>query len=210
VVRRADGRLGRGEAVVTFPVDAPPGGREVVGPGLMVWSIDHRWARVRGDLDPNELATLASRTTVSGGRPVVRPPAGYAVIATTPYRPPSRRELRYGSDEVGEQAALGNGLTYTGIAAAGGFQDTLYAGGVRDAVTVNGRPAVISTVYGGNATIAWQPVPGLVAYVGYSGAALDAAAVAALERLAGRARLLSDEQWRALGVQTIDQTNDPA
>src|SRR5262249_50641755 len=130
VVRRAGGRLGRGEAVVTFPVDAPPGGRGVVEPGLMGWLIGDGWTRLRGDLAPSELATIAARTTVSDGHPIVRPPAGYAVITTTPYRAPSRREIRYGSHEVGEQAALGNGLIYTGIAAAGGFQDALYAGGV--------------------------------------------------------------------------------
>ncbi|HKD97676.1 MAG TPA: hypothetical protein VKB69_08740, partial [Micromonosporaceae bacterium] len=149
VVRRDGGRLGRGEAVVTFPVATPSGAREVVEPGLMVVRIGNGWVRIRGDLDPGELARIANRVTTVDGHPFVRPPAGFAVVATTPYRAPSRRELRYGSDEVGEQAALGNGLTYAGIAAAGGFLDALHAGGVPDAVTVNGMPAVISTVYGG-------------------------------------------------------------
>jgi len=67
----------------------------------------------------------------------------------------------------------------------------------------------VSPVFGGNATIAWKPSPGVVAYVGYSGAQLDGKAIAALRRLAGRARALTNTQWQALNPQTIDQTNEP-
>jgi hypothetical protein len=44
---------------------------------------------------------------------------------------------------------------------------------------------------------------------GYSGAELDADAVAALRRLATRTRPLDGTQWRATEPQTIDQVNDP-
>jgi hypothetical protein len=64
-------------------------------------------------------------------------------------------------------------------------------------------------VFGGNGTLAWEPTPGLVAYVGYSGAPLDDKAITALQRLAARARALTSTQWQAINPQTIDQTNDP-
>ena len=64
-------------------------------------------------------------------------------------------------------------------------------------------------MFGGNATLAWEPTPGLVAYVGYSGAPLDDKAITALQRLAARARVVTDTQWQAINPQTIDQTNDP-
>jgi hypothetical protein len=67
----------------------------------------------------------------------------------------------------------------------------------------------VSPVYGGNATLAWEPAPGVVAYVGYSGAALDDAAATALGRLADRVRTVTAEQWQAINQQTVDQTNEP-
>ncbi|MFF7642943.1 hypothetical protein [Streptomyces canus] len=56
--------------------------------------------------------------------------------------------------------------------------------------------------------LVWEPEPGLVAYVGYSGASLAEGAVAALHQIAERTRLLSAEQWQATRPQTNDQTND--
>ncbi|WP_327187029.1 hypothetical protein [Streptomyces sp. NBC_01334] len=73
---------------------------------------------------------------------------------------------------------------------------------------MNGKPAVITSALGGNGALAWEPVPGVVAYIGYSGAPLDEGAVAALRRLAARARLLSPGQWQATGPTTSDQIND--
>jgi hypothetical protein len=70
-------------------------------------------------------------------------------------------------------------------------------------------PAVVSSVFGGNATLAWEAAPGRIAYVGYSGALHDDDATAALRRLAGRARLLTGAQWQALGPQAVEQVNDP-
>ena len=67
----------------------------------------------------------------------------------------------------------------------------------------------MSAIFGGNATLAWEPAPGLVAYVGYSGSSLSDRAVAALLRLAQRSRPLDDAQWRARQPQTVDQTNTP-
>lgn len=218
VVRRDDGSLGRHGAVVTFPVPAPPPAADTVdvggtpgkaGPGAVTWPVGGAYARVRGDLPQPVLVTIGAGTTIAAGRPAVRPPAGYAVAGGGPYRPPAIHEIRYGSAELGEQAALGGGLTYTGVVRGGGFEDRLYAAQGAAGGQVGGRPAVVSSVFGGNGTLAWEPAPGVVAYIGYSGAALSDGAVAALRRLAERSRPLDDEQWRATRPITVDQTNEP-
>lgn len=217
VVRRTDGSLGRHGAVVTFPVSRPAGGRRVriggvngaADGGVVTWPVAGGHARVRGDLSENELLAIAAGTTIADGHPAVRPPLGLTVAASGPYRPPSVHEMRFGSAEVGEQAALGDGITYTGVTSGGGFEDQLYAVRVSDGGPVGGRSAVVSPIFGGNATLAWEPIPGVVAYVGYSGSQLDDAAVAALQRLAGRTRLLSPRQWLATNPQTTDQVNEP-
>jgi hypothetical protein len=217
VVRRPDGSLGRHGAVVTFPVGAPTAGRSVgidgvpgkAESGMVIWPVAGGYARIRGDLGEADLIAIAARTTVIIGRPTVNPPAGYTVVATGPYRPPTIHELRYGSAAVGEQAALGDGLTYTGVTSGGGFEDQLYAVSTDNGGLVNDTPAVVSPVFGGNATLAWEPAPGVVAYIGYSGSLLDGKAIAALQRLAGRARVLTSTEWQATQPQTIDQINEP-
>jgi hypothetical protein len=217
VVRRRDGSLGRHGAVVTFPVNAPADGRGVrVGTasgtaesGSVVWPVAGAYARVRGDLAERELIAIAAGTTVAGGRPRVSAPAGYLVVSAGPYRPPVIHEVRYGSAEVGEGGALGGGLTYTGVLSGGGFEDQLYAVQTHNGGIIGGKPAVMSPVFGGNVTLAWEPSPGLVAYVGYSGAVADDQAVAALQRLAGKTRPLTGAEWQALHPSIADQTNDP-
>lgn len=176
---------------------------------MVVWPIDGAYARIRGDLHEAELVAIAARTTVVAGRPATRPPPGYTVVTTGPYRSPTIHVIRYGTVELGEQAALGSGLTYTGVASGGGFEDQLYAGSAEPGGRVHGRPAVVSSVFGGNATLAWEATAGVVAYVGYSGAELGAQAIAALHRLAARAHPLSSTQWQATRPQTAEQTNDP-
>jgi hypothetical protein len=91
----------------------------------------------------------------------------------------------------------------------GGFEDQMYLAQPTPAGEIGGRPVVLTTVFGGNGALAWEPAPGVVAYVGYSGGQLSDAAVAGLMRLAARARALTDAQWRAIGPQTVDQTNEP-
>ncbi|MBC9723845.1 hypothetical protein [Streptomyces sp. TRM68367] len=66
----------------------------------------------------------------------------------------------------------------------------------------------VTSELGGNGVLAWEPTPGVVAYVGYSGASLDRGAVAGLHRLAERTRLLSAQEWQATGPSTVDQVND--
>ncbi|GAA3339045.1 hypothetical protein GCM10020358_21370 [Amorphoplanes nipponensis] len=218
MVRRRDGSLGRHGAVVTFPVPAPPATARTLdvggtpgraGPDTVTWPLAGAYARVRGDLPERALIAIAARTTASRGRPAVRPPAGYAVVSRGPYRPPAIHEIRYGSADLGEQATLGGGLTFTGVARGGGFEDRLYATPGAVGGLVGGRPAVVSMALGGNAALAWEPAPGVVAYVGYSGSSPGGGTVAALHRLAQRARPLDAGQWRAARPSTADQTNEP-
>jgi hypothetical protein len=217
VVRRPGGSLGRQGAVVTFPVEPRRAGRGVAvdgrrgtaEPGMVTWPLAGEHARIRGDLSEAELVAIAARTTVADGRPAVDPPAGFAVVTSGPYRPPAVHELRYASGAVGERATLGDGMAYTGVTSGGGFEDQLYAVPTTDGGPVHGRPSVVSSVSGGNATLAWEPAPGLVAYVGYSGRQSDAGTAAALHRLAGRTRVLSHAEWRAAGPATVDQPNEP-
>jgi hypothetical protein len=217
VVRRRDGSLARRGAVVTFPVGPPDAGRTVdvggaagtAGAGTIVWPVAGRYARIRGDLPEPALIAIAARTTVTGDRPRVDPPTGYRVVSAGSYRPPAVHENRYGSDDLGEQDALGAGLTYASVFTGGGFEDQLYAVRARDGGLVAGRPAVVSAVFGGNGTIAWELTPGVVALIGYSGSPMDDTAVAALQGVAERARAVTGREWQALAPQTVDQTNEP-
>lgn len=215
-VRRPDGTLGRNGAVVTFPVDPPTPGRRVdVGSvagvaesGAVVWPIAGAHARVRGDLPAPELVAVAAATTVTAARPVVAKVPGLQVVSAGSYRPTAIREARYGSDTVGEAATLGGGLTYTGVVTAGGgFEDQLYAQAGATVGEVHCRPAVMSPVRGGSATLAWEPLPGVVAYVGYSGGEPGDRAASALSRIAARTRVLSVAEWQALNPAVQKQSN---
>ncbi|XVU29502.1 hypothetical protein ACQPZJ_21235 [Actinoplanes sp. CA-054009] len=191
VVRRPGGSLGRDGAVITYPVASSATAR-----GVVVKALGGEHVRVRGDLPAADLRALADRVRLSGGRPVVTPPAGLSVVASGTYRPASVHEVRYGTAELGEQDVLGGGLTFTGVAAAGGYEDHLYATGS------------LSSVFGGNGAIAWEPKPGLIAFIGYSGALRGEATDEALKRLAGRARAINGDGWRAMSPTVAVQSND--
>ena len=215
VVRSDNGSLGHHGAVVTFPVSAPTTGQPTpvggvsgaASTGVVIWPIAGQYARIRGDLTAPELVAIAADTSVVSGRPTVHPPHGYAVVSSGTYQSPDIRESRYGSTGLGVAAALGDGLTYTGVTTGGGFEDQLYNTGVLTQTTVNGKPAVVSSVLGGNATLAWEPAPGIIAYVGYSGALPDDKAITALRALAARTQPLSLAQWQTANPQSNDQPN---
>ncbi|MFG1997377.1 hypothetical protein ACGFJ7_46115 [Actinoplanes sp. NPDC048988] len=191
LVRRAGGSLGHDGAVVTYPVSGAASTRQMV-----VKALGAAHVRVRGDLPAADLRAIADRVRLSGGRPVVSPPPGLSVVASGTYRPASIHEVRYGSADVGEREALGGGLTFTGVAAAGGYEDHLYATGD------------LTSVFGGNAAIAWEPKPGLIAFIGYSGSERTEAADQALRRLAARARAINGDGWRAMTPVVAPQSND--
>jgi hypothetical protein len=215
IVRRRDGSLARHGAVVTYPV-APVAGRPVSRGRLhgraayeqVVWPVAGSHARVRGDLGTGALLTIAARTSIVRGRPVVRPSRGYIATRSLPYRPREVHEVRY--RDRGGLGAYGTrlGFVYTGVIRTGGFEDQLYAQRAEPADVVHGWPAVASVVMGGNATVAWSPLPGLVAYVGYSGVMYTAAAKAALTCLARRTRPMSEAAWRATTPAVVPQRND--
>ncbi|MEO5744548.1 MAG: hypothetical protein ABIQ53_08170 [Terracoccus sp.] len=212
VVRRDDGSLGQHGAVVTFPVPAAPRESRVRVPvgavegvstsGQIVWPLGGQHARVRGDLPTTVLAQIAAATQVVDGRPQVAPPPRFTVISRSPLRMPLVHELRY------YEGALG--MTYTGLTRGGGFEDALYAGTVTLMGDVRKAPAVASTVGGGNGTVAWEPSPGLVAYVGWSGDPLSKSTAATAFRLAKSSQVLSAREWLALKPQLSDQPNDIA
>lgn len=218
VVRRAGGSLGRHGAVVTFPVGGPTGGRAVevggvtgrAGAGLVTWPLAGGHARVRGDLPGPDLVTIATRTGVVAGRPAVRAPAGYIVAFTGPYRSPVIDENNYRAKTLGQAGTVLGPVIYTGIAHGGGVEDRLYAATSATAAgTVHGKPAVLSSVLGGNGTIAWEPAPGTIAFVGWSGSELNRTSAAAVRSLAQRTRTLTAGQWQATHPLTSDQHNQP-
>ena len=218
VVRRSDGSFGLHSAVVVFPVAEPKalatpvavGGRTgFSGQRTVVWPIGDQWARIRGDLDPSQLIEIAAFVRVVDGRPAVGSLDSFTVGPLLTYRPASIDEIRYGSTDLGEAGALGNGLAYTGVLSGGVFEDEVFETNGRPGFTVSGQPAVVSSVNGGNGTLAWEPTPGVVAYVGYSGTSMDDNAVAALVRLANRTTAVSASEWRATRPQISAQQNGP-
>ena len=161
-------------------------------------------------LDAQEITAIGDATQIINGRPVVTLPdsmaANYQVVAVGTVRPAVIHETSYGCDEVGEAATL-TAHCYTGLTTSPGFENALYTVGFQPGPLVHGHPSVISTVGGGNATLAWEPQPGLVAYVGYSGPALANEQIAALARLAERATTISPAQCLATHPQIGQQDN---
>ena len=219
VVRRADGQLGAGSAVITYPVAADQQADGTVHTdSSSVTSLSSVVALRPGgrilvrsaSLDADEVTAIANATQVVDGQPVVsltESMSKFAVIASATERPAVIHETRYGCDAVGEAGALG-GLCYTGLTTSPGFENALYTSGYQPGPLVFGHPSVVSVVGGGNATLAWEPQPGLIAYVGYSGSALSSEQVDALVRLANRATLISPAEWAASRPQMVTQTND--
>ncbi|MEV4622349.1 hypothetical protein AB0J74_26995 [Asanoa sp. NPDC049573] len=217
VLRRPDGSLGRRGAVVTFPVDPPAPGRAVMvgrvrgtaADRLITWPVAGAHARVRGDLSQADLLAVAAGTTVVDDRPTVSPPPGLRVVASGPYRPPSLRERRYDAEAVGEREVLSGALVYSAVTSGGGFEDRLFAGDVAEMGPVDGHPAVLSRVGGGNATVAWELEPGVVFYIGYSGPELRDPTIEALRRLTTRSQILDAAAWQATSPNIIEQPNQP-
>lgn len=219
IVRRIGGSLGAASAAVTYPVvDVPQADGELHtyqldGMTVSVLVVSRPGGRVvvrSATLGANELTAIADATSVIDGRPEVSLPNSMrdlAVVAAGTTRPPIIREARYGCEDLGEGAKLGS-LCYTGLTTAPGFEDALYKRGYRPGPVVQGHPSVVSTVGGGNATLSWEPRPGVVAYVGYSGNALADEQLNALARLAARTTLLPPAEWVATQPQVSTQTND--
>ncbi|MCU1387001.1 MAG: hypothetical protein JWL72_339 [Ilumatobacteraceae bacterium] len=222
IVRGPNGSLATDSAIVTFPDEAPGAALrpvmvgDVAGSardGAVIWKISGQYARVQGDLPEADLIRIAEAVTIatppgSAPFPTVAPISGFTIGAPEPYRSPSVHEMRYyDSAAVGEGAALGNGLTYTGVYLGAWFEDQLLLAHATTSGTVQSHPAVVSAVQGGNGTLAWEPSPGVVVYIGYSGGALDGLAAGGLAQLGERSSLISTAAWDALHPQVVEQSN---
>lgn len=209
VVRRDDGSLGRNSAVVTYPVDPAQQGAGVpiqVGSatgferhGVVVWPLQGQYARIRGALSDSDLARIAESTTVVDGHPKVAQLPRFTVTDASPARPSLVHELRYHDGELG--------FTYTGVTSGGGFEDALYSVDFTPVGAVHGSPAVVSTVQGGNGTVAWELAPGLVAYVGWSSDPISERTTAIAVRLAQQSHSLTAEEWLAQRPELVNQPN---
>jgi hypothetical protein len=134
--------------------------------------------------------------TVEDGKPHVPALDGFAAATPVPYDPPLVHEMRYATRDLGQEGELGNGLVFTGVMSGASFESLAFESHPNAAGLVRGKPALLSTVPGGNGTLAWESAPGGVAYIGYSGSAIHPGAVEALRALANRARFLLPAQWQ--------------
>ena len=69
----------------------------ISGRGFILWTLGNGNARIRGDLPQADLVHIAELTRLVAGRPQVRPPEGFRVIARAPYRLPLIHERRKSS-----------------------------------------------------------------------------------------------------------------
>jgi hypothetical protein len=216
VLRHRDGSLVDRTATITYEPDEGAGDESVQvasSTGVATLRIPRGAGRVvvrALGLDTDQLTAVAAATRVVEGRPVIgSSPAlsDFAVVAAGSQRPPTISEARYGCDALGESEALG-ALCYTGLTTSPGFEASLLAGDFRPGPEVNGRSTVVSAVGGGNGTLAWEPSPGVIAFVGYSGNVLGDDQTAALARLARRTIVVSPDAWEATVPQVVEQRNE--
>jgi hypothetical protein len=189
VIYGSKGGFGGGEAVITYPL-----GRPQRGPSYFSWRAGKHWVVAHGFLSV-PTSYLRRFVHISHGRPVVRGLAGYRLTVTVPAEPVVTREIRYDAGQLGAAGEVLGGLVFTGVTRTGALDDWIVAGQPPQSGTVDGAPAVVTTIFGGNAALAWEPTAGTVAYIGYSGASLSSTTVAALHCLAEQSRSVSHSQW---------------
>lgn len=216
VVRRADGGINDGTAVVTFPAQGVIPADDVIetrpSTGAMTLALTQSAGRlvVRGvGLTTDEIRAIAEAIEIVNDRPVFDPESDsseFEVLAAGSHHPPLVRQARHGCADLGEDD-LGS-LCYTGLSTSLGFEDTLYSGDFQPGPAVNGLPSVVSTVGGGSLTLAWEIKPGVIAYVGYSGNDIGGEQIAALHRIAERTVLIPPTEWSKTQPQVVTQTND--
>jgi hypothetical protein len=204
VIRGTGGHFGVQSAVATFPVGSARTGTVVSGPpgGLwdpvlrrLVWPLAGSHAQIIGDLGPATLANLARSIAVVGGKPHLRARGGYTAVSTIPYASTVVHEMRYVTAALGQVGTLGEGSLYTGAMSGASFESAALEAHARSAGSVRGRPAIYFEVAGRFGTLAWQPAPGQVSYIGFSGASIRPDAVEALRALANRGKALTPSQW---------------
>jgi hypothetical protein len=216
VIRGHDGQLGVHGAVVTFPVDRartgaavnePSGGRWNPGTRVLVWPLAGSHAQIVGDVGQATLTDLAMRITVEGGKPHLAALDGFSAAAAIPYRPAIVHEMRYSTVDLGLLRALGSGLVYTGTMTGASFENQAFKARAQQAGQVHGRPAIYARIQNGIGTLAWEPTPGEVDYIGFTGsstqdsaiqgASIPAQALEVLRALADGGRALTAAQWQS-------------
>jgi hypothetical protein len=204
VIRGPGGRFGVNGAVVTFPVDhttlgnpaaRPPGAVWNSGEQLLVWPLAGSHAQIVGDLGQARLADLAMSIRIGRGEPHLTALNGFTTAATIPYRSSVVHEMRYSTADLG-RSELGEGLIYTGALSGASFESQVFEARARPAGLVRGRPAVYAEAKGRNGTLAWEPAPGEVAYIGFSGPPAPAGTIEVLRALADQGRALTPAQWQ--------------
>jgi hypothetical protein len=216
VVRAKDGSMVQRTAVVTYLPKVVA--TVVVRPETIEASgvTEHLMAREGGTLQVRavgltaaEISGISDATQVVNGRPEVRLSSlpDFSVVASGSWTPSTIRQARYGCADLGEIDT--QGLCYTGLTFSPGFEDALFEAGFKPGPLVTGRSSAISTVGGGSGTLAWEPRPGVIAYIGYSANPLvsEPSTVDAMARLAERVRLLSPDEWSATNPTAVTQTN---
>jgi hypothetical protein len=215
VVRRKGFSLGMHSVVISTP---PPAGAKTfsnvdstlgVQPSVLVADRPGGRVMLKSTLvSMAELKKIAEAIRVENDKVVIESDddmSAYDVISGDSLAPASIRESRYGCDSVGEKETLVS-LCYTGLTTLPGFESALLDEGFTPGPLIGQAPSVLSKVGGGNATLAWELAPGIVAYVGYSGSP-NGDEVAALKRLAMVANPLTETQWLATTPQVVEQNN---
>jgi hypothetical protein len=204
VIRSAGGHFGVHGAVVTFPVAQARAGTPTTRPQggswnpdlqLLVWPIGGSHAQIVGDLGLTELTRLAMNITVEDGKAHLTAKNGFAAAATVTYRSTVVHEMRYSTVDLGQVRALGDGLVYTGAMSGASFESQVFEARAKPAGLVRGWPAIYAEVKGRNGTLAWEPAPGEVVYIGFSGSPARADTLEALRDLADKGRSLTPSQW---------------
>jgi hypothetical protein len=217
VVRGRRGSIRSRTAVITYRPNVFVANQEPAHVGSTTGVVEFTVARPNGslvvraiDLSSPEVEGLATATEVVDGRPLIRIPASlsdFSIVASGTSRPSTIREARYGCSDLGEVDT--QGLCYAALTFSPGLQDALFAAGFQPGPDVAGQPSVVSAL-GGSGLLAWEPRPGVIAYIGYSANPLvsDPDTVNSLARLAGRARFLSPAEWAATKPSKGNQTNE--
>jgi hypothetical protein len=216
VVRAKNGSIAQRTAVVTYVpgvlvmAEVRPEITGASGVTERLSSLANGTLRVRAvGLTPAEINGIGAATQVVGGRPVLTLSAlpEFSVVASGSWAPSTIREARYGCDALGEVDT--QGLCYTGLTLSPGFEDALLEAGFQPGPLVAGRPSAVSMIGGGSGSLAWEPRPGVIAFIGYSADPLvsEASTVDAMARLAERVRLLSPDEWTATNPAVSAQTN---
>jgi hypothetical protein len=184
------------EAVVLWPASRATRRQ----PGHYSWRLGGHWATVEGFLASGPRRLLRRYVRIRDGRPVVRESDAYPVTVTVPAEPTLVREIRYDAGQLGPAGQVLGGLVFTGVTRTGALDDWLVSQQPDLSGDVGGVPAVVTPIFGGNAALAWEPKPGTVAYVGYSGAELSPRTVDALRCLADQSRALPLAKWHPQAV----------